>query len=59
MWMSKSSPLAQVELVQALGEIMPTGGPAAKVIEKDIQAGEALINVISSVLIPTTQASPK
>lgn len=44
----------QVDVVKALTEIFPTGGPPADVILKDIKAGEALLHVIGGVLLPTS-----
>lgn len=45
----------QLDVVQAIAEILPTGGPPADVILKDIKAGEAILHVISGVLIPSTK----
>ena len=47
----------QAKVVQAITEILPTGGPPARVLIKDIKAGESLLHIISGVLIPTTKAS--
>lgn len=45
----------QVDVVQALTQILPTGGLPASIIEKDIKAGEAILQIISGVLIPTSE----
>lgn len=45
----------QVNVVKAITQILPTGGPPASIIEKDIKAGEAILQIIGGVLIPTSE----
>ena len=45
----------QVDAIKLLTELFPTGGPPAEFILKDIKAGEAILHIISGVLIPTSE----
>ena len=47
--------LPQLDIIQAIKEFFPTGGPAADVIKKDIKTGEAILHIIGGVLIPTSK----
>ncbi|KAK9800270.1 hypothetical protein WJX73_000195 [Symbiochloris irregularis] len=45
----------KINVVKAITTIIPTGGPPASIIEKDIKAGQAILQIISGVLIPTSE----
>ena len=54
---SASCYLLQVNVVKEIMTLLPTGGPPVSVLEKDIKIGEALLQKISGILIPSSLVS--
>ena len=50
--------LLQVNVVKEILTLFPTGGPPVAVLEKDIKAGQAIVQTLSGILIPASLVSP-
>ena len=46
--------LLQVNVVKEILTLFPTGGPPVAVLEKDIKAGQAIVQTLSGILIPAS-----
>lgn len=47
----------QINVVNAIMTLLPTGGPPISVLQQDVQAGEGLVQVLSGILIPSSLVS--